>query len=123
MTTKNCFLEENHSSWAQPATAEAAQGLQVLALQQPTLPSAFRGFPSLSLLFFQFSGSGQQPASRGLTALPQHLSPWPKSPFLLLLTFPRALASASQPPQLCRGDTDTQTQGLLPALGMPGNCA
>lgn len=114
MTTKNCCLEENHSSWAQLAIAEAAQGLQVLALQQPTLPSVFKGFPSLSLLFLQFSRSGWQPASRG----PQSpSSPLPRSspPSPLPLTFPKEPASASRPPhplQLCCGDTDMQTQGL-----------
>lgn len=112
MTTENCFLEETHSSWMQPAIAEAAWGLRALALQLPALPSAFKGFPSLSLLLFQFSRSDWQPANRGLAALSQHLPPWLKSPFRLPLTFPRALATASRTPQLCCRDTDTQTQGV-----------
>lgn len=79
MTTKNCFLEENHSLWVPPPIAEAAQGLQVPAPQQPTLPSVFRSFPSPSPLFFQCSNSARQPESRELAALPQHLPPGPQS--------------------------------------------
>lgn len=96
MTTENCFLEEDHSSWAQSAIAEAARGPQVLAVQQPALPSAFKGFPSLSLLFLQFSRSGRQPAS-GEPGSPGSSLPTSSPPSPLPLTFPKEPASASRP--------------------------
>lgn len=78
MTTKNCFLEENHPPWAQSPMAEAAEGLQVLAPLQPApFSEASQVLPHFS--FSAPSRAGSRRAENGRTALPQHLPPGAQS--------------------------------------------
>lgn len=98
------------------AAGDSRSSAGTVALQQPALPSAFKAFPSLSLLFLQFSRSGRQPVSRGPRS-PGSCLPSSSPPFSTPAYLPRGDGfglPAPRPPQLRHGDTDTQTQGLSP---------
>lgn len=116
MTNKNYFLEENHSSRAQPVIAGTARGLQDLVLPQPALPFAFRGFPSLPLLFLQFSRSVRQPATRQLNARPSISLSGSSPPSRFHLPSP---GHWLQPPSCpsCAAGTRTRRHSDPPCLG------
>jgi len=97
MTTENGFLEENHSSWAQPATAEAVAGAASpgtaaarSALRFPRLPTSFPTFPSVLQVW--------PAAGERRTTVPRQLPPRLQPRSALPLTFPTEPAPASGPP-------------------------